>query len=396
MYSKPRVLIVSGVIPASDRGGGCLALHRHFIERDDFEVMVTGSSLYNCTCDNTIQLSHSRVAHRLRRTCLARLVSNIEFFINWCRLPTGLEQAARDWNPDIIFTVPDNIHSGWASRLAAGLGVPLVTNYQDLFPLSRFIHLNNKPYDWVSRWLMRRFHQLHDRSELVFYTSEGMRDWFGGHANGHVLYPIGDEVNVNVPVRHDAADETVLVYAGNCYGAYGRMLLRLANSLIDSSSIKLRIYAAGNDWHDDDVKRFRDAGIYRGFIPFEKLKAELDAADAYLTVMSFEPEEKPFVETSFTTKWLDYAPCAKPVFVWAPLYSSAATFALEHKCGVVVDVDDDKQVVSAVKATMSNPDAVCQVSEASTVVANGCLSAGAIHRRLKENLDSIAPCKFTL
>jgi hypothetical protein len=62
----------------------------------------------------------------------------------------------------------------------------------------------------------------------------------------------------------------------------------------------------------------------------------------------------------------------------------------------VVDVDDDKQVVSAVKATMSNPDAVCQVSKASTVVANGCLSAVAIHRRLKEKLESIVPGKFTV
>src|SRR4030095_8928680 len=49
---KFRVLIVSSVVPAENRGGGCLTLYRHFCLRDDFEVAVARQyASYACCGD---------------------------------------------------------------------------------------------------------------------------------------------------------------------------------------------------------------------------------------------------------------------------------------------------------------------------------------------------------
>jgi hypothetical protein len=366
-------------------------LHRHFVGRDDFEVLVAGTELAGCTASDIITLPTSRIGKRLRRTVFGRFLRNVDYLRNWYWLPSAIKRAARKWQPDLVFTVPDNLHAGWAWRLANSLDVPLVANFQDLFPLSRFIKGNQRPYPWVSRWLMDRFRRLHNQADLVLHTSEGMQDWFGKHPNGQVLYPIGSEVEVAQPECGRPRGRIVLVYAGNCYGAYGRMLLRLANCLSGHSRISFRIFAAGNDWSGADVDRLVAAGIYAGFVPFEKLRTELARADAYLTVMSFEPDEEAFVRTSFTTKWLDYAPCAKPVFVWAPAYSSAALFAKQNSCGIVVGCDEPECLVNSVEETMGDPERVAAISAASAAVAVGKLSASAIHGLLRDRIQALVP-----
>jgi hypothetical protein len=107
--------------------------------------------------------------------------------------------------------------------------------------------------------------------------------------------------------------------------------------------------------------------------------------------MSFEPDEEAFVRTSFTTKWLYYAPCPKPVFVWAPAYSSAALFAKENSCGVVVGSDDSERLVASVVETMGDPERVAAISAASAAVAVGKLSAPAIHGLLNDWIQALVP-----
>ena len=387
--TKPRILIISGVVPSISRGGGCLAMHRHFVERADFEILVAGTELDSCSAANIHEIRQSRVAKRLRRGVLQRILFNLDFVLNWYVAPTELIAAAKSWKPDVVFTVPDNIHTGLAYQVAGAIGVPLVVNYQDLFPLSQFLPIGQRPFPAIAKWLMRRYRLLNHRADLVFYTSEGMRDWFGGARNGHVLYPIGAQFPVSQESPVKTSSRAKVVYAGNCYGAYGRMLLRLADHLQAHPSIEFSIYAAGNDWKSFDLERLQACGIYRGFIPFDKLKDVLLNADAFLTVMSFEALERSFVQTSFTTKWLDYAPCGKPVFVWGPSYSSAAVFACESRCGAVISEDDPTAVARAIEDALADPEATLSLSESSIRVAKEKLSASSIHQILVQLLNML-------
>jgi len=180
-----------------------------------------------------------------------------------------------------------------------------------------------------------------------------------------------------------------VTYAGNCYGAYGRMLLRLANTLENQDWVVLNIFAVGNDWSAADVQRHTASGIYRDFKPFGELQQEFSDSDAFLCVMSFEITERPFVETSFTTKWLDYAPYSKPVFVWAPAYSTATKFAREFDCAYVIDTDDPNAVTARIKDAASHREQWQMLSRASERIATTELSPDGIHNLLVEELSRV-------
>jgi hypothetical protein len=98
--------------------------------------------------------------------------------------------------------------------------------------------------------------------------------------------------------------------------------------------------------------------------------------------MSFEASERPFVETSFTTKWLDYASFAKPVVVWAPDYSSAHRFATRHGCGTVVATPDPTEVEVALRGLLSRPGDWARAAAAMAKVRDGVLNPDRIHETL--------------
>ena len=365
-------------------------MHRHFIERDDFEVMVASASRATGTTMAAFEVKVAYPLQRLLRTRFVRFAYNAGYLWNWFMLPSALLTMARVFRPDVIFTVPDNWHCGLAWQLARTLNVPLVVNFQDLFPLSHFLPEAEKPFSGIREWLTRRFRYLNGRADLVFYTSEGMRDWFGGHLNGHVLYPVGDADVVRAEYRTPAVSGPwTVVYAGNCYGAYGRMLLALATESLNWPHLHLQIFAAGNDWPLEIVERMRAAGIFKGFVPFKDLKPFIEKADVCLTVMSFEKEEEPFVRTSFTTKWLDYAPYGKPIIAWAPTYSTAADFSRTTGAGIAVEDQSPTVVLSTIETLMSNPLQCVEASKASVRAAAQELNPLRLHDLLRTRLHAL-------
>lgn len=367
-----------------------MALHRHFVEQNDFEVSVAGSFLQDVTAKNVTSLSPTPILERLQRTRFRRFLVNLQILLSWIWLPRKVIQLIHDFRPDFIFTVPDNLHLGWAWRASRKFGIPLAVNFQDLFPISRFVPQNERPYRWLSNLLMWRFRVAARKSEAVFYTSEGMQEFFKSEKKGLVLYPVGAKIEIRQGQPQCSKDIAKLIYAGNCYGAYGRMLLSLAHELAKSPQIQFKIFTAGNDWPEKDREYFEQRGVLNGFKPFDELKNELAAADAFLTVMSFEEGERRFVETSFTTKWLDYAPFCKPVFVWAPDYSSAASFARLHSCGAVIGSPRPDEAKREIERILNDQQYCLNLAKNSRTVAVDVLNACKIHEILKSGL--LASC----
>lgn len=389
---RPRVLIVSSVIPKEGSGGGCMAMYRHFVLNNDFEVAVGSARDDQSTTYPTHHIRLDRYTERIRRTRLRRLSTNCDSMRNWLLIPKSLRMFAEKFDPDVVFSVVDDWHMGLAWRLSRVLKKPLAVNFQDLFALSMFQVRPERPYSGVRQFLLRRYRFLNRNAEVVFHTSEGMKGWFGKEARGDVLYPLGDASSLSILPRRPLWSRhkpVRLVYAGNCYGPYGRMLLRLANSTLRDQRVELRIFASGNDWCADDLSKFTAAGIYQGFRPFDELKVELEKADAFLTVMSFESNAQNFMKTSFTTKWLDYAPFAKPVFVWGPDYSTASQFAAKHNAGEVINDNDPLSVVQAVVNCSLCTERWKVLSNCAIAAAEGPLNAAAIHNLLKKRLYEV-------
>jgi len=395
---KYKILYISAVVPDTTSGGR-FAMYRHLIIKNDFEVAVASTNSVNLPIDHQLNIRRNRLVERIRRTKLSRLIYNLEYIINWACLPSKLLNFAIEFKPNAILCVVDDWHIGLAYQLAKHLNIPLVVNFQDLFCLSQFVPQSSRPYKIITSWLVKKYHYINNVSSHSFYTSEGMREWFGNDTRGKVLYPIGDfdvhhSPKILMPSSNFSQDDKVVTvtYAGNCYGAYGRMMLRLAEvvklqaSLHSKLQIKLQIFAAGNDWESEKLQEMQDAGIYQGFKPFSELKSALDQSDAFLTVMSFEDMEKTFMKTSFTTKWLDYVPYHKPVFVWGPNYSTAVKFANKHQAAVTVCEDNPNILLQAIISLVNDQAKWDVAAKNSALIANTLLNPNEIHKLFVENL----------
>jgi hypothetical protein len=366
-----------------------LALHRHFVERDDFTIAVASRIAGESSCPEQFSLRANRIWDRAKRTTLGRLLTNAEYFSAGLWLPRGLLKYAKEWKPDLIFCVADDFHAPIAQLLAQKLNIPFVIDFQDLFACSNFNSGMRRPYRWLIPRLLQRYRRLQQSADAVFYTGEGMRDWFAENARGEILYPLGPAGNGQPHPAVPPQGRLTLTYAGNCLGPYGQMLLQLARRSEGHPKFALEIYTMGNDWPAQEVEHFTRCGIHRGFLPFEQLRNELSRADAFLTTMSFHPADQVFVETSFTTKWLDYAPCGKPIFVWAPAYSSAARFARQTGAGVIVDDSTPQAVMSAIQMLAANPNQWLEAGRVAARVAANELNAERLHGMLYQKLMAL-------
>lgn len=393
MKKKLRILYISSVVPNTSCGSS-IAIYRHLVYKSDFEVSYCSYFTENSETEYNYTIPTSRIRKRVQNTRFSRLIWNVTYLLNWHFLPKKLYRYTKHYNPDAILTVPDNVYGGIAYQLARKLKIPLVVDFQDLFPYSQFTSIQIRPFKPIQKFLINKFRLLNHKASLAFYTSEGMRDFFNFKNNGFVLYPIGD---FNRPkIEGDKYTPVIkgrfkIIYAGNCYGAYGRMLLKLTNHIIESknSQIQLEIYPAGIDWSEKDIETAKKHHVLQDFTPFEELKKRLIEADGFLTVMSFEKLEKPFVQTSFTTKWLDYAPYGKPIFVWGPEYSSAVKFAKKYDCGIIISSDSSKEVFNQFTATSSNLETIVHYGIQARKVSDEVLNPENIHKLFVDEINKL-------
>lgn len=375
MKRKCRVLIISAVVPIQRSGAGCLTMYRHFVVHDDFEIAVAANRDLQKTGFRFFRLQLDRLSERVRNTRFVRAVKNVEYIRNWWSRPPGLMKFAREFDPDIVFSVVDDWHMGLAWQVSRKLSVPLAVDFQDLFAVSKFIGRDARPSPFVAKYLLRRYRFLNRKAEIVFHVGEGMRDWFGEERRGRVLYPManGELVRKDPNARRPGSALRIL-YTGNCRGAYGKMVLRFAKASLSVPELEFKIFSLGTDIEEIELARLESEGIYCGFLPFEELEAELKKADAFLLVMGFEQEERDFMETSFNTKWVDYVSYGKPIFVWAPEYSSASEFARKTGAGYPIDKNESACVVANILEVCRDSNAVAALKEGAQNAAKTALS----------------------
>ena len=384
-----RVLIVSAVIPIQGSGAGCLTMYRHFVLRNDFEVAVATDRDDEVPGVNTLHIQEDRITARLRKTRFTRLVRNINYIRTWCFLPSSLRQFASDFAPDVIFSVVDDSHMGLAWQLSRAINVPLAVDFQDLFAVSNFIDMYSRPYSPVRDFLLRKYRFLNRSADVVFHVGEGMRDWFGAEARGELLYPMaGGGLRRAARGPHNGAEINCLrvLYTGNCRGAYGKMVLRVALESMKQPGLELKVYSLGTDMAERDREHLEKAGVYCGYLPYESLIGELEAADVFLIVMGFEDNETDFVATSFNTKWVDYVAFGKPIIVWAPRHSSAARFAAENSAACIVDQDDAVAVSDMMRLLMGSREHREQLAAGARMAAEGPLNPERLQELLKSSL----------
>ncbi len=274
MIQKPRIFYLAGT-PPSENGGACLAMRRHFIEHDDFDLFVATSEKFTHPAIPHLCVRRHPVLMRLSNTRFSRWMRQVEMVIESAHIPQELLTAAEQFKPDAIFTVADNTLSWKAHHLSKKLQVPLITNFQDWWPRGQFTLALEKPYEPIARLLETRFHKMYRASKVAFCTSAGMREKLGQHPCAQVLLPCSAPRDQNYVPDFGPPDKTrplKLIYAGTVIKDYGRSVLRLAKALHGLPWIKFEVYGPHPDWTETDLSWMKAQGIYLGLLPYVELK----------------------------------------------------------------------------------------------------------------------------
>jgi hypothetical protein len=310
--------------------GGAMSFYRHFVERSDFEIFVATDSAevqqYNVPY-RFLRFDVPKWLKRMQHTRFYRWFWQYNQSIAGYFVPDEVWQAARAFQPDLIFTIAGswNWTARLAQRVARRLRVPLVASFNDWFDFGLVMH----PHFRGS--IEEAFRKFYRDCDLAFCTSEGMLEALGPHPNAHVLYPIGSNMPDNerefVPFTVSARPPTV-VFAGSLSAWYGPMLEQLvgANS---ASQLRFKIFGSNANWSQDFDRSARTACVYKEQVSFDQLKAHAQEADLLLLPMGFGDQCAQIERTSFKTKFLDYLTFQKPIVVWGPEYCSAVRFARE-------------------------------------------------------------------
>lgn len=376
--------------PPSGNGGACLAMRRHFVEHNDFDLFVASPGDFLHPSIPSLRVKRHRLLTRLSNTRFSRWFRQGEMILESSSVPAEVLSAAEDFAPDAVFTVADNTLSWTAYRLAQKLGVPLIANFQDWWPRGQFTLELEKPFEPVAKILEGRFQRMYQASRVAFCTSTGMREKLGPHPAAPVLYPC--------PAPRDpdfSPDFTVpgksrplkLIYAGTIINDYGRSVLRLAKALAGQSWVNFEVYGPPPDWQEPDLVWMKEQGIYRGLLPYDDLKKRLLTADACLVVMSFGRELELMMRTSFTTKFLEYVQFGKPVIVWGPEYCQPARVAHETGAGLPVEQDNTEAVVKALESLRS-PERWTELAQGAWSAANGIFCHERIHNVFLESITA--------
>ena len=262
-----------------------------------------------------------------------------------------MEEAIQRFQPEVILTLAETSLCHIAAKAAKKHRLPLAGLFLDWFPIMKGHH----GHKWTQGILSRRYRKLYAACNLAFCTSDGMKEVLGPHPNCHVIYPM--------PGRHRVPEESWppsrgkfrIVYVGAAENFYGRMIRSLIEKIEETHDLEIFVVGQTGDWPPETLKQAKAKGICLGFKPPEEAAKVLAGADALLVVMSFEPEHRRFMETSFTTKFLDYTAFGKPIILWGPDYCTPVRVVRRDGGALVVNTPEAETVVAAALSLLSDP-----------------------------------------
>ncbi len=351
---KLRLLLVSIVPPKNDYGVR-IVMHRQLVERDPFELHIASNADFADDLLVHTPLRLPYLIHRLRKSRsgprLAAWITDYENFIWPLTVNGALEEAVRNFKPDVVLTLAECGLCHIARKTAQRHGLPLAGLFLDWFPLMKG-HYGHKSTQGI---LSRRYRELYAACDLAFCTSDGMKEVLGPHPNSHVIYPMPGKFRLPIEdTSPQRSGKFRVAYVGSVENFYGRMLCSLIEKIEATSDLEIIVVGPNADWPKQTLERARASGTYVGFKPPQEAAEVLASADALLVVMSFEKEHELFMRTSFTTKFLDYVAFGKPVILWGPEYCTPVRVARKHGGAAVVSSDDADAVVALCRQIATN------------------------------------------
>ena len=159
-----------------------------------------------------------------------------------------------------------------------------------------------------------------------------------------------------IPFTPNGRPATVF-FAGSLSAWYGPMVEQLVLSKF-RLSLTFRNFRQPRhaSWSRDFDSAARTAGVYRGQVPFDRLKTHAQEADLLLLPMGFGDECAQTERTSFKTKFLDYLTFQKPIIIWGPEYCSAVRVAREFDAAECYTSPDAAGCIATLENVARSPE----------------------------------------
>lgn len=335
-----------------------------------------------------------RVLDRLTRTRFHKVSRPAKHFYEQNPLAVGLSRKAffrhclqtiGELQPNMILSIAHGPFYKIAHRVSKRTGIPLILLAQDWWPAFSDIaprHKQREEQDFIS---------ICRDSAATIAVSEGMFEELGRPANARVLHDLPTEVEVdfNRPFEPSGIPLKV-IYAGNL-STYGPMVEKAALACMNSDSVRLEIY--GREpirWSEGIEKRFREAGIYRGFVSptdFPKVAGDYDFV---LAIMSFAPDLRQRMRTCFLSKIIELAQLGKPIVVWGPEDGSAVVWASKTGAALCITDESPAALHLALERLAKDKDEQRRLAQAIRASAANEFNPVKIRQRFMEVLDSVS------
>ena len=376
---KPRLLYI-GSAPYDNMYVGAKELHRHFIERKDFDFhaivepdrsaihyLLTNSSTWN------------RLVKRASNTRLFPQFVALNYMVCARRQMKAITKQAKQFQPQAIVTVAYGGYSFLAAKVAQQLRLPLFTFFHDWWP-------DLTPCRGIGKRILDlQFRNLQRKSTVSLCVCDAMKAELGSHENTRLLYPIPAVRDSQTPTAALPAQHPFrLVYLGTLQGKYGDLLQTLAAHFIQNpnNALELKFYGRATDWPAPKLLAAQSAGIYQGTPTVREAAIALAEADAFLVVMNFDEADRRRVRTSFPSKILEYCSYAKPIVAWGPEDCSAVSFVRSYRIGSAITQTTPTDVVKATNELATNPARCLELGRSALGLSQTIFAPEEIHGQL--------------
>jgi glycosyltransferase involved in cell wall biosynthesis len=363
-----KALVVSSVVPNARGSGGELVLHRHLKSNPQVDTAVVSWQGFPFRL---------KVIGKLRELGFHSLSRWMECLFPVLPADKLIDEIVNSFQPDVIVTVA---HGWWhvkARKVASTSSLPLVSFFQDWWP-----DFPEVPRAFRSR-VEREFRKTCADSAVAICVSDGMRRELGEPENALVIHDVpyfmkvpSDGCNVTGPMR--------VAYFGNL-GEYGPLIETALRALKNSERVRLEVFGSNPFWTVGAEEEFRSLGLYHGFLPTDQLEELLRQFQAVLVVMSFAPEFRRRMMTSFPSKMINAMQLGLPVVLWGPEYCSAVQWARAGDKALCVTDADSSALHLALEELAASPSDQERFAESAREAAAGDFNS----ERIEEKFISV-------
>jgi hypothetical protein len=312
------------------------------------------------------------------------------------KLPDHVEKAIVQFRPEIVYTLLGGIQiSALALRCAELCNARIVPHFMDDWMSTAYA---GRPDLVIQRLLLLRTARRVIRAAPVGMTISDLMAAEYTSTYGVPFYSFMNCVSVPVEMRPEAAfDPAVgprLVYVGGLHLDRWRSLKEIGEALerLNSEGIpgKLFVYAPAEHLSEFSGRLAGPSMNIAGSLAQGQVANALTGGHILVHVESFEKTSRQYTRLSMSTKIPQYLTAGRPLLCYGPGEVASCRFVEKNKCGLVVGVQDQSELVAALRRILQDADLRTRLGAKAWATAKLIFDAPEVRERFRSVIAKAA------